>query len=116
MGHKDMDWTAIDRAHEAAELAQEGFDTAVAAAAREHAKAIRTNALLGHQQTLETLAEDLANRLSLSGVTEQLIRASIVGGPLVAGHLLIDLIQKGIDFEAEVQGTKEVERAERVAA
>lgn len=116
MGYKDMDWTAVDRAHEQAELAQEEFDEAVAAAARRHAAAMRTNAITGHKQTLETLAEDLAHRLSLSGVTEQLIRSALVGGPLLAGHLLTDMIQKGIDFEAENEGIKEVERAERVAA
>ena len=87
-------------------------DLAIAEAARRHAAAMRTNILTGHQQTLETLAEDFAHRVSQPGVTEQLVRATVSCGSAVAGQMLVDLIGKGIDAEAEAAAIKEIEHRE----
>lgn len=91
---------------------EEMRDMAIAEAARRHAAAIRTNIRADHQQTLATLANDFAYRVSQPDVTEQLIRASESCGTLMAGQIVRDLIQKGIDAEAEIEAIKEVERAE----
>lgn len=115
MGNNDI-WLSVDRAHERQEEADEAFDEAVAAAAREHAAAIRKNITAGHRQTLSALAEDVAHRMSMPDVMEHMVRIAAIGGPLAVGHLYCDLLQKGIDFEAEVQGKKEVERTFRVPA
>lgn len=85
---------------------------AIAEAARRHAAAMRTNVLTGHRQTLETLAEDFAYRLSQPGVTEQLVRTALSCGVHTAGNRLLDLIQQGIDDGAEIAAVKEIERAE----
>ena len=91
---------------------EEQRDMAIATAARRHAAAMHTNAGIGHQQTLGTLAEDLAHRLSQSGVTEQLVRTSELCGDLMLGQMVRDLIQKSIDAEAEIAATKEIEQLE----
>lgn len=87
-------------------------DAEIARLAREHATAIAINIRVGHEQTLSTMAEEFALRAGKPGVTEQLIRAAMSCGPLQAGQMLIDLIQKGIDGEAELVAVKEVERME----
>lgn len=87
-------------------------DAAVAEATRRHAAAIRANILTGHEQTLMMMTTDFAYRVSLPGVTEHLIRAALSIGPLGAGQMLIDMIGKGIEFEAENCALKEVERME----
>lgn len=91
---------------------EEMRDQAIAEAARRHAAAIRTNVLTGHQQTLTSMAEEFADRVSQPGITEHLIRAAMSVGPWIAGRMLLDLIQKGIDAEAEIEAIKEIERAE----
>ena len=102
---------AIDRAHERPGEADDAFDAAVVEAARRHAAAIRTNILTGHQQTLHDIATDLGDGLADTGVMEQLVRAAFAVGPRTAGQLLLDLIQKCIDTDAENEALKEVERA-----
>lgn len=87
-------------------------DAKIAELARKHVAAIATNIRTGHEQTLFTMAEEFAFRVSQAGVTEHLIRAAMSVGPLGAGQMLIDLIQKGIDCEAENEAVKEVERME----
>lgn len=91
---------------------EEQRDLAIAAAARRHAAAMRTNVLTGHQQTLDMLAEDLAHRLSQPNVTQQLVRAALLCGATLAGQVLGDLIQKGIDDAAEIAAVEEIERLE----
>lgn len=87
-------------------------DQTIADLARRHAAAIATNIRAGHEQTLGTMADEFALRVSQPGVTEQLIRAAMSCGPLQAGQMLIDLIQKGIDGEAGLVAVKEVEHME----
>jgi hypothetical protein len=87
-------------------------DQAIAEAARRHAAAMRTNVITGHQQTLESLAEDFAFRLSQPGVTEQLIRTALSCGVHTAGNRLLDMIDNCIDDEAEIAAIKEIESAE----
>lgn len=88
-------------------------DAAIAEAARRHASAVRQNILTGHEQTLSAQADEFALRVSQPGVTEHLIRAAMSCGPVLAGQMLLDLIQKGINAEAELAAIKEVERMER---
>lgn len=87
-------------------------DAAIAEAARKHAAAIRTNVLTGNQQALHDLANALGDRLSAPGVSDQLIRAALVSGPVTAGKLLADLIQKCIDSDAELVAIQHVEQLE----
>lgn len=94
---------------------EEQRDQAIADAARRHAAAIRTNILTGHEQTLKFAADDLAERMCAPGVTEQLIRSALSCGPLLAGQMLIDMVQKGIDADAELAAIREIERAEKFA-
>lgn len=91
---------------------EEQRDEAIAEAARRHAAAIRTNVLTGNEKALHDLANALGERLCQKGVGEQLIRSSVACGPHTAGNLLLDLIQKCIDDDAEIEAIKEVERAE----
>jgi hypothetical protein len=115
MNARQFSFDPLDLEHEVQGERDDDFDAAVAvaAAARRQAAAIRTNALTGHQQTLEGLAEDFAHRVSQPGVTETLIRTALSCGPSTAGQMLLDLIQKGVDLEAEVEALKEVERMVR---
>ena len=113
MGHKEFSWTAIDRAHERQEEADDAYDAKLIAGTKRHTAAILTNARAGHQQTLESLAESWAHRVSQPGVSELLIRAALVGGPLAAGQMLLDLIAKVIDDQAENAALVELERADR---
>lgn len=87
-------------------------DETIAELTRRHAAAISTNVRIGHEQTLSTVAERLALRLSGSGVTEQLVGAALASGPYQAGQMLIDLIVKCVAIEAELEAIKEVERME----
>lgn len=87
-------------------------DAAIAEAARRHAGAVRQNILIGHEQTLSAQADEFALRVSQPGVTEHLIRSAMSCGPALAGQMLLDLIQKGINAEAELAAIKEVERME----
>jgi hypothetical protein len=110
---KQMDWTAIDRSHEDAELAGEAFDEAVTREMPRQAAAIRSNIQSGQAQTLDSVTDDLLERISESGVTQGIVRAALVGGPLAAGQLLLELINKQIENMAELAAIKEVERDER---
>lgn len=92
---------------------EEMRDAAIADAARRHAAAVRQNILVGHEQTLTVAADELAHRLSQPGVTEHLICSAMSCGPALAGQMLIDLIQKGIEAGAELAAIKEIERLER---
>lgn len=87
-------------------------DAAIAEQARSHSAAITTNIRTGHEQTLTTIAEDFSCRVSKPGVTEMLVRTAMACGPRAAGQMLIDLVQAGIDAEAELAAIKEVERME----
>jgi hypothetical protein len=113
MGHKEFSWATFDREHERQGEADDAYDAMLAELTRRHAAAMRTNALTGHQQTLEALAEGLVHKLSGSGVTENLIRAALSMGPLGAGQMLLDMIGKCIDADAECEAIKEMERGER---
>ena len=115
MGHKEFSWTAIDRAHERQEEADDAYDAKLTDGTKRHTAAILTNARAGHQQTLESLAESWAHRVSQSGVSELLIRAALVGGPLAAGQMLLDLINKSIAADAENAALVELDRAERAS-
>jgi hypothetical protein len=99
MGHADFDL-------------EELRDAAIAEQARSHSTTIATNIRTGHEQTLTTMAEDFACRVSKPGVTETLVRTAMACGPRAAGQMLIDLVQAGIDAEAELAAIKEVERME----
>jgi hypothetical protein len=111
MGHKEFSWTPTDRANELQGEADDAFDARLAEGTKRHAAALRTNALTGHVQTLEQLAEGLAHRMSGKGVTETLVRVALVGGALTAGQVLLDLIEKVIDTDAENAALVELERA-----
>ncbi len=100
MGHRDI---------------EELRDAAIAEAARRHAAAIRTNILTGNERTLHDLGNALGERLCQKGASEILIRSSVAAGPHTAGNLLLDLIQKCIDDDAEIEAIKEIERAEAFA-
>lgn len=110
MRHPNFTWTPTDRIHELAGEAADDFDEALIAETKRQAAAIRTNALTGHEQTLESLAESLAHRLSQSGVTEHLVRAALSVGPLGAGQMLLSLIGKCIEEDAETAALVELER------
>jgi hypothetical protein len=112
MGHKEFSWTSADRAHERQGEADDDFDARLAEAAKRHVAAIRTNALVGHQQTLEQLAEGLAHKMGGKGVTELLVRAVLIGGPLTAGQMLLDLTNKVIADDADNAALVELERAD----
>lgn len=116
MGHNELPYLSIDRANEAAELADEDFDMAVAAAARFNAADLRNKARNGDDVVLADLDEDLALRLCAPGVGVELIQAVLQFGPAIAGQLLSDLIQKGVDALAEIAAIKEVENRARVSA
>lgn len=79
---------------------------------RRHVIALRTLVLTGHAQTLSSLSEDLAHRMSQPGVTEQLVRMSLSVGPVGLGQSILALIEKDIEAAAEVEAIKEVERME----
>lgn len=79
---------------------------------KRHANAIHTNALTGHEQTLEALAEDMTQRLRKPGITEHLVRAALAGGPLTAGQMLLDLVGKGISDAADIAALVEMDRGE----
>jgi hypothetical protein len=112
MNHNDP-FLTIDRAHELAGELTDDFDKALATATGHQARAMRQNALIGHQQTLQGLAESLALRLSCIGVTEQLVRSAISCGPLLAGQMLLDLIGKCIADDAETAALVEMDRESR---
>lgn len=113
MGAKEFSWNAIDRQHEIEQEEAAAFETALIAEKKRQAAAMRTNALTGHQQTLSNLAESLAHRMSKPGVTEHLVRAALAVGPLGAGQMLLDLVGKCIDDDAETAALVEMERTER---
>lgn len=87
-------------------------DATIAELARRHAGAISTNILAGHEQTLKFVADDLGSQLAMPGISELLIRTALACGRHHVGQLLIDLIQKCIDADAETAAIKEVERME----
>lgn len=116
MGYRDMDWTATDRAHEEAGLEQDAFDAAVAAECGPWAKALRQNIVAGHLQTIDMVVEPFSDRISREGITELVIRTAISMGALAAGQLVLDMVQKCIDAQAEIEAIKEVEKRERVTA
>jgi hypothetical protein len=113
MGHKEMDWTAIDREYERQGEADDAFRARLAEQTKVHAAAIRTNIQTGHAQTIESITEGLCDRLGRSGVTEKIVRASLIGGPLTAGQLLLDLINKCIEADADNAALVELDREER---
>jgi hypothetical protein len=92
--------------------AEEERDATIADLARKHALAIRSNVMQGHEQTLHDLGNALGDRLCDNAVMATLIRAAMTCGPLTAGQMLIDLTQKCIDSDAELEAIKEVERME----
>jgi hypothetical protein len=100
MGKSEFSWTATDRAHELAGERADDYTEALAAETTRQAAVIRSNCLTGHAQTLEAVAEALAHRLSLSGVTEHLVRSVLSCGPLTAGQMLLELVGKCIADEA----------------
>lgn len=110
---RHMDWTAIDREHEDAELAEAAFTERLAAATKLHAAAIRENILTGHEQTIEDITDNLLDRMVANGVTQTIVRAAFVGGALTAGQLLLDLINKRIEIDAENAALVELDREER---
>lgn len=87
-------------------------DATIAELARRHAAAMRTNILAGHEQTLKFVADDLGDQLVMPGISELLIRTALACGRHHVGQLLVDLIQKCIDTDAENEALKEVERME----
>ncbi len=91
---------------------EEQRDELIGEKQRMHAAAIRTNVLASHHQTLHDLANAFGNRLSADGVCEQLIKAAIASGPYTAGQLLVDMINRCINDDAELEAIKEVERIE----
>lgn len=88
-------------------------DATIAELARKHAAAIRKNVLQGHAQTMRDLGNAVGDRLCDNDLMAQLVRASMVGGALMAGTLMTDTIQRCIDADAEHEALKEVERMER---
>jgi hypothetical protein len=108
MRHLEFPYLAVDRAEEQRAEADEAYEAALAAETARHEKAIRANALTGHEQTLGLLAEQLQNRLVGEGVTEHLIRAALTCGTWTAGQLLLDLIGKCIADHADAGATVEL--------
>jgi len=90
-------------------------DQQIAELARKHAAATRTNILTGNEKVLHDISNDLGRRLNQKGVSECLVRTAIACGPLTAGNMLIDLIQKCIDADAENEVLEEVKRLERAS-
>lgn len=116
MGHNELPYLSIDRANEDADLADEDFDIAVAAAARFNAADLRNKARNGDAGVLASLDDELAHRLGGTGVAVQLIQTALAFGPAAAGQLLSDLIQKGVDALAEIAALAEVESRARETA
>jgi hypothetical protein len=112
VNHNDP-FLTIDREHELQGEQAEAFDRELAEVSKRHAKAMRTNATSGHQQTLEAIASSLGYKLAPDGVSEHLIRSALARGPLLAGQMLLDLIGKCIDEDAETAALVEIDRAER---
>jgi hypothetical protein len=112
MGTSHFSWTKTDRAHELAGEADDDFDKHLAEVTKRQAAAMRTNALIGHEQTLTGLAESLAYRMSGEGVTEQLVRTALIS-PLTAGQMLLDLVGKCLADDAETAALVEMERGQR---
>ncbi len=108
MRHLEFPYLAVDRAEEQRAEADEAYEAALAAETARHEKAIRANALTGHEQTLGHLAERLQDRLVGEGVTEYLIRAALSCGTWTAGQLLLDLVGKCIEDYAEAGATVEM--------
>ena len=93
----------------------EDFDAAVINAMAAARTTVRQKATAGDPLTLECLFDDLCSRIALPGVGANLIRAALSCGPLVAGQMLLDLIGKGVEEEAEVVAIKAVEAMEVMA-
>lgn len=112
MGTSHFSWTKTDREHELAGEAADDFDAHLAEVTKRQSSAMRTNALIGHEQTLQGLAESLAYRMSQSGVTEQMVRTALIS-PLTAGQMLLDLVGKCIAEDAETAALVEMERGQK---
>jgi hypothetical protein len=113
MSPREFSWTPTDRAHERQGEADEDFDAALARETKCQAAAMRSNVLIGHQQTLEGLAESLAHRLGQSGVTETLVRTALSCGVHTTGQMLLDMVGKCIEDDSEIAALVEMERRER---
>jgi hypothetical protein len=107
-------WASFDRAHEQQGEADDAHDEALAAETKRHSAAIRTNCLIGHEQTLASIALGVACKIGDDdSMFQQLVRTALSCGPATAGQVLIDMINKEIDADAENEAIKELERGER---
>ena len=95
---------------------EEQRDAKICELARAHADATKTNVMNSNSKVLHDLSNALGDRLNHCGVSELLIHAALCCGPLTAGQMLIDLIQKCIDADAETEALVEVERMKVAAA
>ena len=107
---------ATDRAHERQGEADDDFDAQLAIITKRQDAAMRHNALTGHWQTLEDLAQSVAHRMSQRGSLENLIRSVISCGTTTGGQELLKLIDDCIAEDAETAALGEMERAERQRA
>lgn len=105
-----------EAALQAREQASDAFNDATDAAmpAARLTAVQRAVAAAEDDPTLDNLANDLCERLGRDGVVNTLIRAALSCGPTVAGQMLLDLINKGVELEAENLAIREVESAEEV--
>ena len=101
---------AIDRAHELADERLDDFDAALARETAIQIAAMRSAAVAGDAETLESLAESLSHRISQSGVTETLIRTALSCGVHTTGQMLLDMVGKCLADDAEIAALKELER------
>lgn len=90
----------------------EDFDTAVINAMPAARAKIKQAAVAGDAVMLDTLDDALSLRLVRPGVMGNLIRTALNGDAEVTAKMLLDLINKGIEDEAENEAIKAVERAE----
>ena len=116
MNARDHSWNSTDRAHERAGEADDDYDKQLADISKRQAAAMRSNALTGHWQTLEGLAESMAYRMSQRGNLENLIRTALSCGSMTAGQHLLVMINDCIAEDAETAALVEMDRAERQRA
>lgn len=83
---------------------------------REHAVAIRAKAAAGDAETLHDLGNAVGDRLSQPGVSELMIQTALRSGTTNAGAMVLALVEKCIDADAELEALKEVEQIEAAAS
>lgn len=102
-----------EAALQAREDTYDAFDAAVTNAMPAARNTIISKACAGDSTVLDNLDSHLCARFDGDVVTT-LIRAALSCGAAVAGQMLLDLINKGVELEAENLAIREVESAEEM--